>query len=293
MVIYLAGIEQKECNEVARNGKIPYAFYSYYYMRKKQENCQSMIDNRPFHKTIFVDSGAHTFFAENHDLGLSVASLKKKTKTKETPDEYMAKYIEWLEENIDHLDYFAELDIGEIVTQDKVLFWRQQLKEKNLYRKCVPVFHPNVMTDEDYTEMLDNCESGYIALEGDRDNRDRLPYNKYLLEAYERGIKVHGFAMTKADVFLRYGFYSVDSTSWKSGTMYGTLSTFYKMAIKAVECKNYKEVVKIKGIDLELLNHETYKINSQYKYSLAASAFNRMSEFLTEVWIKRGVIWQR
>lgn len=291
MVIYLAGIEQKECNEVATLGKIPYAFYSYYYMRKKTELAESMVNNRPYHKTIFVDSGAHTFFAENHDLGLSVASLKKKTKTKETPDEYMEKYIEWLKINIDHLDYFAELDIGEIVGQEKVLMWRDWLKKENLYKKCVTVFHPNVMTDEDYTSMLLDSESKYIALEGDRDNRDRLPYNKYLLEAYDMGIKVHGFAMTKAEVFLRYGFYSVDSTSWKSGTMYGTLSTFQKMVIRAIECKSHKDVIKIKGIDLELLNHETYKINSQYKYRLAAEAFNNMSKFLTKVWIKRGVVW--
>jgi len=293
MVIYLAGIEQKECLPIAKNNLIPHAFYSYFYMRKKDSIAERMVECRNFHKIIFVDSGAHSFFTENHDLNISATGLKKKSKMKETPSEYFENYLNWLVKYKDYYDYFAELDIGELVGQDLVMSWRERSQEAGVFNKCVTVYHPNVMTWEDYIKMLEVSESKYIALEGDRSNRDRLEYNKLIFEAYERGIKVHGFAMTKADAFLQYGFYSVDSASWKSGTMYGTLSTFCKMVIKAVECKNYKEVVKIKGIDLELLNHETYKINSQYKYSLAASAFNNMSEFLTRVWIKRGILWQR
>lgn len=293
MVVYLAGIEQKECDGVSQQGCIPYAFYSYFYMRKKEAVAERMVNNRPFHKIIFVDSGAHSFFTENHDLNISATGVKKKSTLKETPKEYFEKYIIWLKKYYDFYDYFAELDIGELVGQELVMTWRERLKEAGLFNKCVTVFHPNVMTDEDFTLMLNNSESKYIALEGDRSGRDRLAYNKYILEAYDMGIKVHGFAMTKADAFLLYGFYSVDSASWKSGTMYGTLSTFSKTAIKTVECKSYKDVIKIKGVDLDLLNHETYKINSQYKYKLAAEAYVKMSEFLTKVWEKRGVLWSK
>lgn len=292
MVIFLAGIEQKECIKVSGTGCIPYAFYTYFYLRKNKETTNLMIENRHNHKVIFIDSGAHSFFTENHSLGISATGFKKKkAKKQDSPEEYFEKYIAWLIENIDYIDYFAELDIGELVGQETVLGWRKRLKEAGIYNKCVTVYHPKVMTFDNYIEMLEDSESKYIALEGDRKNRNRLPYNELIMEAYSRGIKVHGFAMTKSDIFLKYGFYSVDSASWKSGTMYGTLSTFKHMTIKTIDCKDKKEVFKIKKINLELLNHEEYKTNSQYKYQIAAEGYNRMSEFLTKVWVKRGVIW--
>ena len=207
MVIYLAGIEQKECIKVSKTGCVPNAFYSYFYLRKSNETTDLMIENRPFHKTIFIDSGAHSFFTENHSMGISATGFKKKkSKKDDSPEVYFEKYIDWIEKNFDYIDYFAELDIGELVGQETVLGWRKQLKERGLYSKCVTVYHPKVMTFEEYVEMIEDSESKYIALEGDRSSRNRLPYNELIYEAYSRGVKVHGFAMTKSDIYFKYGF---------------------------------------------------------------------------------------
>lgn len=287
----MAACEQNNATNVVKMNLIPYAFYSYYYMRKSKAATSNMVNNRDNHELIFVDSGAHTFFAENHEAGLSVAGLKKKSKTKETPKEFMDNYKKWLLKHYKDLDYFAELDIGEIVGQDIVLQWREDLKELGLYDKCVTVFHPNIMTFEDYIDMLEHNESGYIALEGDRDNRDRIKYNKYIYEAYKRGIKVHGFAMTKNDVFFNYGFFSVDSTSWKSGAMFGTVQILKNFQMQAIECKSLHDAKHIKDVSFTELHNEVKSKQSDYRFMISARSFLTMSKFLDKVWQKRGVIW--
>jgi hypothetical protein len=292
MKIYLAAIEQNQCIEVVKDGLIPNAFYSYYYLRKSEKMCENMRNNRQYHELIFVDSGAHSFFAENHDQGLSVSNLKKKTKTKETPDEYMANYLKWIVKNYEHFDYYAELDIGEIVGQEKVLFWRDQLRELGVYDKCVPVFHPGCMSFDDYIEMLETCESGYVAMEGDRDNRDRIDYNTYLYEAHKRNIKTHGFAMTKNDVFLKYGFWSVDSSSWKAGIIFGMIQIFFKNRMMAIECKSMDEVKWMKGADLNQLHNEEKSIENLYRLKASAKGYLKMGLFLKEVWKERGIVWK-
>jgi hypothetical protein len=288
MKIYLAAIEQAQCVPIVQKDLIPNAFYSYYYMRKSKPMVANMVANRPHHKLIFVDSGAHSFFAENHDKGLSVSNLKKKTKTKETPDEYMKNYIIWLKKHIDDLDYYAELDIGEIVGQDKVMLWRQQLKDEGLYHKCVTVYHPDIMTDQDYIDMLDDSVSRYVALEGDRDSRPRINYNKYLKLAFERGVKTHGFAMTKTDVFLNYGFWSVDSSSWKAGVIYGYIGHFLDGRVKMLECRNKKDIGLANTVEFEKLFNEDKKIENNYRLEYSARGYLEMAKFLTEVWKERG-----
>jgi hypothetical protein len=288
MNIYLAAIEQAQCIPIVEKGLIPNAFYSYYYMRKSKPMVANMIGNRPYHELIFVDSGAHSFFAENHDKGLSVSNLKKKTKTKETPDEYMANYIIWLKKHIDVIDYFAELDIGEIVGQDKVMLWRQQLKDAGLYHKCVTVYHPDIMTDQDYIDMLDDSVSRYVALEGDRDSRPRINYNKYLKLAFERGVKTHGFAMTKTDVFLNYGFWSVDSSSWKAGVIYGFIGHFLENRVKMLECRDQKAIGIANTVEFDKLFNEDKKIENNYRLEYSARGYLEMAKFLTAVWDERG-----
>lgn len=292
MRIFLAGVEQYNEQQVARF-QIRDAFYSYYYIRNSGRYQQNIETNRPYHETIFVDSGAHSFFSENHALGLSVANLRRKTKTVETPDEYMARYLAWLEANYERFDYYAELDIGELVGQKKVEQWRRDLKKKGLFDKCVTVYHPGCMTSADYTRMLRESASKYIALEGDRSNRPRLQYTPLIKRAYDRGVRVHGFAMTKRDVMETYPFYSVDSTSWKAGIMYGSMLVTKGTDPSYVNMNRRDSVVSgfLPSFNMTRLHSEDKKVQNEERLHLSARAFEQLSNRYTQLWQARNVRW--
>ena len=290
MLIYLAGAEGAEPQKV--KNEIEYAFYSYYYLRNGKRP-QVMEGTKEAHKILFIDSGAHSFFSEMAEEGIESASVhKKKSKTKESPEEYFNKYLIWLVQNYDKYDYFAELDIGEIVGQKKVLEWRELLKKNNLYDKCVTVYHPNIMNWQDYIDMLEDSESKYIALEGDRSGRKRLNYNKLIKPAYDRGIKVHGFAMTKTEVLRNHPFYSVDSTSWLQSEMYGTIPFHEQGKIKAVRFKDQKKFTDRLGkLDTEILFGEDLAKRRLYNMRLGIKAYKEYEQFYTELWQKRNINW--
>ncbi len=133
MVVYFAAIEAGDAVDLIPENAFRCAFFSYYYCRKGQAKNDILIKSRPHMKLITIDSGAHSFFSEHADSGLTVSFHKKKTKTKESPQEYFEQYIAWLKKHWDFYDYFVELDIGEIVGQDVVLSWRERLKAEGLY----------------------------------------------------------------------------------------------------------------------------------------------------------------
>ena len=290
MKIYLAGVEGGDTGEI--KGLIDYAFYSYYYMRNSKTKL--IKGAKSLHKLVFVDSGAHSFFSEDETLA-NAGVHSKKTKTKGTPEDYFKKYVVWLKENYQHYDYFAELDIGEIVGQKRVREWREILKKNGLYSKCVSVYHPSVMSIDDYKNMLKDSESKYVALEGDRSNRKRLPYNKLIKIAYDQGIKVHGFAMTKREVMKKYPFYSVDSTTWKVGVQYGTIPYFYKTQVEKIDygknIKKEKLLKIIKDIDLDKLYCKDKKTARQYLLQLGIKAYKLANKYYTKLWEQRNIKW--
>ncbi len=292
MLIFLAGLEQTEPKHVGiLKSRVPNAFYSYYYMRKDKTD-KKITGVKKYHDIVFVDSGAHTFFSEDDKLG-AAGVHKKKTKTVESHQEYFDNYVIWLKRNYEHYDYFAELDIGDIIGQKKVNEWREILKKENLYSKCVTVYHPDCMSWEDYINMLEDSQSKYVALEGDRRHRKRLPYIKLIKECYKRNIKVHGFAMTKDNVMSKLPFYSVDSTSWKSGEMYGAIPYFNGTKIQNAHVKKLKDAAKAGcRFNLDLLHHENMTENRLYRLIAGINAYKEAQIYYTKLWKKRGINWK-
>jgi hypothetical protein len=293
MIIYLAGAEGGDTDNLIEQNSIRHGFASYYYIRTMKNKAEKMQFLRKHIRKIVIDSGAHSFFSELHEEGMSVSVHIKKTKTKETPDEYWELYKKWLLANQEYFDYFVELDIGEIVGQDKVLQWREELKELGLYHKCITVYHPDVVTEKEWVEYIKDSQSKYVAVEGDRPLRSRLPYGRLLKYAYDHGVRVHGFAMTKKDVMEKYPFYSVDSTSWKAGVMYGRGYVVGHDGVKAVCFKDKKDVSLIKApMSVKQLNHKTASISCKSRLYLSIKAYQKMENYYTKLWTKRGIVWR-
>lgn len=292
MKIYLAGCEQSDSFQITKRGIVENAFYSYYHIRNK--NMNTLIEGRKHIKNIIIDSGAHTFFSEA-DNGLAVSGHKKKSKTVETPFEYFSKYKAWIKQYYEYFDYYVELDIGEIVGQQTILGWREQLKSEGLYDKCITCYHPNIMTRTDFVAMLKDSQSRYIGIEGIRPGRPMIDYSSLISKAYSEGVKVHGFAMVKKDIMERFPFYSVDSSSWKAGNMYGI--GYVKKGNGTVAIKfNYKPKEILYLINqteniTEAFSRDNKLLQRNKIMELAVYGYAELQKYYTEYWERKGVKW--
>lgn len=288
MKVFLAATEDGETSSNMQILKIENIFMSYYYMRKKKEPA-TLFENRKHVKTIIVDSGAHTFFSENSDSGLTVSVHTKKTKTAESPEEYFEEYLLWAKKYYDYYDYFVELDIGELVGQETVLQWRERLKQHGIFDKCITVMHPATCTYEEYLQMLKDSESKYVALEGLRPGQKQISYGKYLIPAYKQGIKVHGFALTNKKMIEKYPFFSVDSSSWKAGLQYGTYARSVDGVSKAVNFKKHKWHLDMEQPNLIDVYSEDLKVQRLARLKLSVKSYADMQQYYTKLWKSRGI----
>lgn len=305
MKIYTAAVESTKSSVFPRGiepNVYRNVFWSYYYSRTK-DRTQFLLDLYPSVETLVVDSGAHSFFTE-HDALLATSGLPKKKKEDNDPDLYFKGFLAWLDIVYESIDYYIELDIGELVGQEKILQWRKILQERGFWDKGIAVYHPKVVSWDNYLMALDSVHSRYIAVEGDRVYRKTLYYMPIIKEAYNRGIKIHGFALTKPEVLNRYPFYSTDSTSWKNGPRYGRLPIWQDdrlthLAMKRsgrgsgitdnVRKKLGQEAILNKAIGGILPSDASSRTN-RFRYSI--KTYRAMEEHYTKLWLKRGIDWE-
>ena len=161
-------------------------------------------------KLFLLDSGAFTF----------MNSCKEQVDF----DEYLERYIAFI--NKYDVTYFFELDIDSVVGYEKVKELRRKL-ERGTGKKCIPVWHKSRGLDE-WKKLCQ--EYDYVAIGGivTREiTKKEYKFFKPLLKfARENSCKVHGLGFTNLKELSSYDFYSVDSTSWKSGNRFGSLYQF-------------------------------------------------------------------
>lgn len=171
---------------------------------------------------ISVDSGAHSMYRGTFSPGQQGFYKDRdaadysylETQAFET---YLENYIEWLLNNKHNLEMYVSLDI---IFNAKAS-WEMQKYMESCGLMPVPVFHQG----EDWKYLkryVDNYE--YIGLGGLAQNASARSYIRFADEAFKiicdsRGrpkVKVHGFAMTSAQLMKRYPWYSCDSSTWVS-----------------------------------------------------------------------------
>lgn len=193
-------------------------------------------------KSFMLDSGAFTF----------VFGSKKQVDL----DDYIARYIDYINEN--DVDLFFEMDIDAIVGYEKVKEIRAYIEHKT-GKQTIPVFHYERGKDE-WLRMCD--EYDYVAIGGIAvaKGRNRMePYIPWFTsEAHKRDAKVHGLGYTNLANLPRTGFDSVDSSAWLYGNRGGYVYRWdgktmqkvkapkgKKLDSKAVAKHNFMEWVKM------------------------------------------------
>lgn len=210
--VYLAGIQGRTKGFVLDDqlkdiNKVDIAILeSFFYADEWTEKIIPLLDR------FLLDSGAFTFMNSEKD------------KSKVNFDEYLTKYINFINNN--NVKYFFELDIDSIVGYDEVLKLRERL-ERETRKKCIPVWHKSRGLDE-WVKLTK--EYDYIAIGGivtkEIKRTEYKYFTKLLKIAKENNCKVHGLGFTNLKGLEKYKFYSVDSTSWTTGNRFGSVYKF-------------------------------------------------------------------
>jgi hypothetical protein len=202
--IYLASTYPRSYLGEELLSSIPYVLESFYYFAEWQYPYLSRW------KSFLLDSGAFTF-------------MEAKNKKVKSYKEYTIQYANFVKDN--NIKNFFEMDIDEIVGLEEVEKYRVIL-ETIVGRQCIPVWHIN--RGKEY--WLRMCrEYKYIAW-GAFLGEIKIPKNHRYVRwftdtAREHGTDVHGLGYTGTEI-MKYGFSSVDSSSWTSGDRFGKLFFF-------------------------------------------------------------------
>lgn len=201
--------------------KVLYGLESFYYLQKSGHKKEFFNNIYPYLEDFLLDSGAFTFMNSPHK--------------KLSLDDYLKDYINFI--NQYDIKHFFELDVDSITGLKKVESYRKIL-EKETGKKSIPVWH--VSRGKEY--WIDMCkEYDYIAYGGiitdGVPTKTLVKYLPWFLETAKKyNCKVHLLGFTPSNI-LDFDAYSCDSTSWASGSRFGTAFFFDGKKIKHMNRK--------------------------------------------------------
>jgi len=272
---------------------LPNRYFLSYFYKRNTEAVLTAVNPATFKGCIFCDSGAHSFFG-SYGIFDNI-SYKKDAAKKATPkeiEEYFERYFSWILKWQDKINYFAELDLQEIVGIRKVMEWRKRFMAAGVGNKMVMATHTGD-TWKDFVWMLDNSESRFVATQGLRQGLPNLNHKKYVKEAYMERVRVHGFAMTKREILENIPFYSVDSSSWTSCWKFGTVFKYEKGRLRRIANapSSTKRLMKF-GMGTDLLGAARSREEVRHKALRAEIEWRLYEEYIGSLWRSRGVDWE-
>lgn len=262
--LYLAGGEDKAWEQAAIKGGAKNSLYSYLYLKAQNGN---QVDNfiTSLKRNIFLDSGAYSAFTKGIKIDID-------------------EYIEFIKKHEKILTTYACLDVIGNAKATKIN--QEYMESKGL--NPLPCFHYN----EDWYYLKDMViRYKYIALGGMVPlSRNKNKLISFLSKCFSiiGNKKVHGFGITNLDLLKTFPFYSVDSTSWLSGSKRNTIYQFNNSngTMKYIRTKeqNKSSYKTINFNDDENKKWMSRVINN-------AIEWQKVEKYITDLWTKRGVTW--
>ena len=182
----------------------------------------------------------------------------------------------------DYIAYIKEHGFKVYASLD-VIGNAEESKRNNEYMRSkglvpIPAYHYG--EDESYLEFY--CKNyPYIALGGVAQLRTPTRVMKWLDNCFSviknyKTIKIHGFAITSPRLMKRYPFYSVDSTGWLQGGIFGRTKVYKNMKLQA------------HSLDLFYNKTKDYK----FRNTKNIIEYLKLEKEMTKLWEMRGFIWK-
>lgn len=245
-ILFCSGSENWVHYNCLLDAGINHMLMSYYYFKKHRSAFEKRIGNDGV--TYLIDSGG---FSLN----------KQENLTKDECEKHFKGYLKFIQKYKDNIYGAVELDVEDIVGLKRVEEWREQIIDTGV--PLIVIWHPK----RGYNYWVETCDKyDYVGLTSE--TVPGMKFKKMFNVAKKHKVGVHGFAMTKLDYMLKYPFKSMDSTTWKSGEMWGSTLIFQNRSLTTLantqktRRKKYKNFCKKLGIDFKkLIKDDPYTVN--------------------------------
>jgi hypothetical protein len=248
-----------------------------------------------------VDSGAHHWISKFFKTG-----TRDPVEKIEAHMENLCNYIRNLDAELQPT-WTVEMDLQDIYGIDLINEWREKywypLEVETGVRVCY-VMHGSD-SDDTWQEMLAHPSMNLLGMS----IVSGQPLGRWIkrgFEAYEACKPVHGFACVKAKRMAVIPFWSVDSTSWGAGSMFGTVSSFNARIGKVQEGhagrrtyrKDPKEAIgkllKTRGrVQVRDVLGTSAGGSLSRLYQNAANEYAKMERYYNSYWKAKGIDWQK
>jgi hypothetical protein len=236
---------------------------SYHYFRKVDLGTWLAKNFRKPYPAVFADSGAYSAATQGVPIDVS-------------------EYSDWLQSNAQHTTVYANLD----VIGDASATWRNQKTLERAGLSPLPVYH----TGEDWSFLQRyQADYEYIALGGQVgwSAKKLLPWLVRCFKQAKPTTRFHGFGMTTWSVLMALPFYSVDSTSWGAGFLYGRVPLFdsKRQRFDAVQLGNHSDVYRVARLirshghnPIVFADRKQFKV--RYAAEVSAIAYMKAEQYL-------------
>jgi len=247
-----------------------------------------------------IDSGAHFFISAYLKKGALVPT--------EEVEAHIQRYQDYMRGLAVKPAWAVEMDLQDLYGMEVVTRWREELWKPFEKETGIPIVYNHHITEplETWQDMLDDPDMNRLALSIPR-VPDLRPYGVKVFEAYEAGKPVHGFAQVRQRSMRVIPFFSVDSTSWGAGALFGTVHRFDSglgknkttSAGRSMFRKDPKKAMagllastrgKVRAKDM--LGVKAGGSLSRL-YQNASDAYKDMEDWYTAYWSVKGIDWEK
>lgn len=280
--IFYSGVENNTYFEGCYDMGIRNFLMSYHYIRSRHLSFSDYLGI-----SLFIDSGAHTYQNDSKYCEISEEDWEK----------HVAKYIKWAEKNKNLIFTIVNCDFENMVSPKTVNRWNEQYFEPFMLRTGIPVcfvWHQNSYHDWDYY-----CKRypyiGFSSVNTEGVSIEMSEYKSRLRTAQKHNTLVHGFGMTRTSMLPELPFYTVDSTSWKSGFRYGQIAIWNGKKVQMFGKEDLQtKVFPITRTYKDLILDEEKIINYYEPEVLRANvyAYIKAEEYINQR-LRRLVYWKK
>jgi len=264
--IFYSGVENDNYYGQVYNLGVRDFLMSYHYVEGKdlRSKLSGMSDVK-----LFIDSGAHTYQQDPKYADMTIEYWENRIK----------EYLVWAENNKDYLFCIVNFDFEHMIDGETVDRWNRQYFEPFMLKHEIPVCF---VCHEGYSKMSfeDYCRRyPYVGFSPVNSEWGKFEeFEKALRIAEKHNCLIHGFGMTQTSILPKLPFYSVDSTSWKTGLRYGLFNVWTGKKVRSFKKEEWlraeKYISQYKDVDIDMDKLQAYDeeeviVSSVYAYQKA------------------------